>query len=153
MKLINRNELHKTETMFSSFKKHFIYLTVPGLSCSTWDPIPWPGIEPQSPVLGARSLSHGTTREVPLSLFFKSRALQSISSAPKTSHDSWLLHLFTYFNVPGLNCSMWDLVPWPGIDPGPQALGAQSPSHWATEEVLKLVCNHYSRVLVQNQLP
>ena len=85
--------------------------------------------------------------------FFKSRALQSISSAPKTSHDSWLLHLFTYFDVSGLNCSMWDLVPWPGIDPGPQALGAQSPSHWATKEVLKLVCNHYSRVLVQNQLP
>ena len=29
-----------------------------------------------------------------------------------------------------LSRSMWDLVPWPGIDSGPQALGAQSPSHW-----------------------
>ena len=26
----------------------------------------------------------------------------------------------------GLNCSMWDLVPQPGIEPGPPALEAQS---------------------------
>ena len=26
-------------------------------------------------------------------------------------------------------CSMWDLVPWPGIEPGPLALGEQSLSH------------------------
>ena len=25
-----------------------------------------------------------------------------------------------------LNCNMWDLVPWPGIEPGPPALGAES---------------------------
>ena len=31
---------------------------------------------------------------------------------------------------------MWDLVPWPGIEPGPPALGAQSLNHWATREVL-----------------
>ena len=30
------------------------------------------------------------------------------------------------------SCSMWDLVPWPGIEPWPLALGAQSLSHWAT---------------------
>ena len=24
------------------------------------------------------------------------------------------------------SCSMWDLVPWPGIEPGPPAMGAQS---------------------------
>ena len=28
------------------------------------------------------------------------------------------------------SCSMWDLVPWPGIEPGPLALGAQSLSDW-----------------------
>ena len=26
----------------------------------------------------------------------------------------------------GISCSMWDLAPWPGIEPGPPALGAQS---------------------------
>ena len=31
--------------------------------------------------------------------------------------------------------SMWDLVPWPGIEPGPPALGAQSISHWTTRAV------------------
>ena len=30
---------------------------------------------------------------------------------------------------------MWDLVPWPGLEPEPLALGAQSLSHWTTSEV------------------
>ena len=33
------------------------------------------------------------------------------------------------------SCSMWDLVLWPGINPGPPALGAQSLSHWTTRKV------------------
>ena len=37
--------------------------------------------------------------------------------------------------IPGLSCSMWDLVPWPGIEPGPFALGLWSPSYWTTREV------------------
>ena len=39
------------------------------LSCSMWDLVPWPGIEPGSPALGAQSLSHWTTREVPMNQF------------------------------------------------------------------------------------
>ena len=39
-------------------------------SCSMWDLVPWPGIEPRPPALGARSLSHWTTREVPRCIFF-----------------------------------------------------------------------------------
>ena len=34
-----------------------------------------------------------------------------------------------------LNCSMWDLVPWPGIKPRLPALGAQTLSHWSTRDV------------------
>ena len=34
-----------------------------------------------------------------------------------------------------LSYSMWDLVPWPGIGPGPPALRAQNLSHWTTREV------------------
>ena len=30
---------------------------------------------------------------------------------------------------------MWVLVPWPGIEPGPPALGAWSHSHWTTKEI------------------
>ena len=34
-----------------------------------------------------------------------------------------------------LSCGVWDIVPWPGIKPGPPALGAWSLSHWTTREV------------------
>ena len=36
--------------------------------------------------------------------------------------------------MPGLNCGVWDLVPWPGIESGPPTLGAQNFSHWTTRE-------------------
>ena len=39
-----------------------------------------------------------------------------------------------------LGCSTWDLVFWPGIEPGPPALGALSLSHWTTKEVSKRTC-------------
>ena len=59
-----------------------------GLSCSMWDLVPWPGIEPRPTVLGAQSLSHRTTREVPAS----AKSLQScptlcdpIDSSPPVS--------------------------------------------------------------------
>ena len=34
-------------------------------SCGVWHLVPWPGIEPGAPALGAWSLSHWITREVP----------------------------------------------------------------------------------------
>ena len=34
-----------------------------------------------------------------------------------------------------LSCSVWDLVPRAGIEPGPPALGAWSLSYWTTREV------------------
>ena len=79
---------HRTEYWHSRFlkkkkKKLFIYLTTPGLnwsmwdlqsslqhtgffSCSMWDLFPWPGLEPGPPALWVQSLSHWTTREVPM---------------------------------------------------------------------------------------
>ena len=46
-------------------KFFFYYFTMPGLSCSMWDLVLWPGIEPRLPVLGVWSFSHWITREVP----------------------------------------------------------------------------------------
>ena len=43
----------------------FLYLAALSLSCNMWDLVPWPRIKPWSPILGAQSLSHWTTREVP----------------------------------------------------------------------------------------
>ena len=58
------------------------------------------------------------------------------------------------------HCSMWDLVPQPGIEPGPPALGAWSRNHWATRKVPKCVYDlsfsllwliqHYNCLLLQN---
>ena len=39
------------------------------LSCSMWDLVPRPGIEPRPPESGALSLSHWTIREVPKTVF------------------------------------------------------------------------------------
>ena len=39
-------------------------------TCSKWDLVPGSGIEPGSPALGVRSLSHWTTREVPNVCFY-----------------------------------------------------------------------------------
>ena len=46
-------------------KLTYFYLALLGLSWSTWDLVPWPGIEPVPPALGAWVLGHCTTREVP----------------------------------------------------------------------------------------
>ena len=53
--------------LFSFF---FFFFAVLGLSCSIWDLVPHPGIEPQPPTLGAHSLIPWTTRQiVSLSMF------------------------------------------------------------------------------------
>ena len=76
---------------------------------------------------------------------------------PHPSHTSWdvilcllfwlhqeLTHLlffflikkkFIYLAVLCLSCGTWDLVPWPGIEPGPPAIGPGSLSHWTSREV------------------
>ena len=40
-----------------------------------------------------------------------------------------------YLAALGLRCSVWDLAPWPGTEPRPSALGAESLSRWTTREV------------------
>ena len=46
-----------------------IFVAARGIfSCGMWDLVPHPGTEPRPPELGARSLTHWTTREVPPSV-------------------------------------------------------------------------------------
>ena len=45
--------------------------------------------------------------------------------------QSSLQHVHSYYS-----CTMWDLVPRPGIKPAPPALGVCSLNHWAPREVL-----------------
>ena len=46
-----------------------------------------------------------------------------------------LCFLRKYLAVPDLSWGMWDLVPSPGMEPRPPALGARSLSNWTTKEI------------------
>ena len=64
-------------------------------SCDVWDLVPWPGIEPRPPALGAWSLNHWITREVPLialMLIFQSLGLSQVFPLEQELHF-WLLLL------------------------------------------------------------
>ena len=53
------------------------------------------------------------------------------------SRPSKKSYLFIYLFVlaaPGLSCGVWDLVPRPGIEPGPPAWGTWSLTHWTTRK-------------------
>ena len=66
-----------------------------------------------------------------------------------TKSQTWLSDLalaYISLAVLGLRCSMWDLVPWPGIEPLPSALGEWSLSHWTTREVPKLTFQYMSLI-------
>ena len=88
---------------------------------------PWDSLCPQQP-------------GPPLSQYTASRTVQDLETdqsqhqVHSTSHKAGLLNCwvhFTIFNIfiylaaPGLSCSMWDLVPWPGIKPWPPVSGIQ----------------------------
>ena len=60
-----------------------VYLAAPGLSCSMWDLVSWPGIEPRPPAWAAWSLNHWTSREVPRP-GFKWPSEQTIRTIPDT---------------------------------------------------------------------
>ena len=70
-------------------------------------------------------------------------------------HFFFLAMLDLSFSTQDLSCSMWDLVPQPGIEPRPPALGAQSLNHWTTKEVTGLYLkriqwiNRWSRSKIQ----
>ena len=81
--------------------------------------------------------SEQTLSLVFFSLFFKDQAFGFISNSalpkawaliifPMFSFKSFIIKkMFIYMAMPGLNCGIWDIVPPPGIEPMPPALGAQ----------------------------
>ena len=50
------------------------------------------------------------------------------------------------------SCSVWDLVPWPGIKTGPPALGAHSLSQWTTREIPRVLLYESNLYEVQGQV-
>ena len=71
------------------------------------------------------------------SVFYRLRTAPSWHSARRQGPFKNIYFYFIYLAVPSLSCSMWDLVPWPGIKSGSLELGAQTLSYWVTREVLK----------------
>ena len=118
--------------------------------------IPDPGIEPESPTLQAWSLplSHlGSTYRVQAPALSSGQFCPNYSRTPSyiwlgfsgayavlRCVSAWgekglfFFLIFIYLAEPGLSWSMWDLVPWPWIKPGPPELGTRN-SHWTTREV------------------
>ena len=62
--------LHET-THTHTHTHTYMYVAAPALSYNMGDLVQRPGIEPGPPALGAWSLSHGATREVPETSLFK----------------------------------------------------------------------------------
>ena len=88
-----------------------------GLPFPPAEDLPDPGMEPVSPALQADSLPSQPLGKPLINSFFKN-----------------IYYLFVYLacqvliaacRIFDLCCSMWHLVPWPGIETRPPALGAQ----------------------------
>ena len=128
-----------------------------GLSCPAACGIllPWPGIEPTSPVLEGGFLTTGPSGKSLKGLFllFDHRNFFTsffyfftswvhfciyfpIFSTPSNlvTFIACTLFLFIYFWPCHVACGI--LVPRPGIEPTPPALGARSLNPWTTGEVL-----------------
>ena len=65
------------------------------------------------------------------SVLLKKYLFTCLHQALVAAHRSFCLHC----SRRTLSCGLWDLVPWPGIEPRPPALGAHSLSHWTTRKV------------------
>ena len=90
----------------SFFSQKLINLAAPCLSCSVEDV--WSSLWPAGSFI---AVAFG------IFFFFFSYSMW----------DLWLQHMaYLVANMQNLSCGIWDLVPWPGMEPGPPAMGAQS---------------------------
>ena len=96
------------------FKNLFMYLAVPGLSCSMWDLVLWPGIEPGPPALGVWNLRHPGPPGKSLIYYYY--------------YFKWFYFIWPYSAAWGI------LVPWPGIKPVSLALRVQNLNHWTARQ-------------------
>ena len=123
--------LVRTSFFFFFLIIYLFILAMPGLNCGLWDLVPWPGIEPGLPALGAQNLSHWTTRETPVDISLYLSSFSPISnSSPhlrlsRTCYLCWRLHvllisrqnlliqphLWTFNSSPNGSCSYWYLCP------------------------------------------
>ena len=85
--------------LFNLFWLHWVFIAGSSLRHTgslvvayMWDLVPWPGTKPRPPALGAWSLTHWTTGEVPKLGFFSSASSKSPYKnffPPKIQHKNW----------------------------------------------------------------
>ena len=98
---------------------------------------PQPGIRSLSSAMKGMSPNHWTAREFPkLDIWFFLIYLFEHTG-------SWLWHAGSCV-IQTLSCCMWDLVPWPGLEPWLPALGTWRFIHWTTWEVPLFFFGHAS---------
>ena len=79
-------------------------------SCSRWDLDPRPGTEPRPPALGEQSLSHCTTKEVPLCTFiiiFSSEDTYSLLRLPWWLSEESACNVGDPGSIPGVGRFPW----------------------------------------------
>ena len=113
----------KTVQILCQFKKYliiiFIYLAVLGLGWGMWDLVPWPGIKPGPPALGACSLGHWTTREVPFANFLiclfccSYWAVWVLYICTLTPYQTWFGNMFYHSVSESVSCSVVSNSLWP----------------------------------------
>ena len=126
-----------------------------GLPCPSPRDLPRPRIKPAFPALAGRFLTSEPPGTLQLSYLAYRKCFYKDNSGSMNQNFLFLkkifIYLFMYLAVLGVcgtcnlgsslqpagsfSCSMWDLVPWPGIEPRFPALIAQNLSHWTTREV------------------
>ena len=117
-------------------------MAVPGLSSSTRDLVPWPGVKPRPSALGVLTLSHWTTREDFILLGLKIKSLThselsfvySVRGAlhflPAQGHPVFLGPFVDKTVRSSLNRAVWGCL-WPGL-PLPQVRPSAS-SAWGPQ--------------------
>ena len=102
-----------------------------GLSCHMWDLVPWQGIEPGPPALGAQNLSHWITREVHIAPFHqkpfrKGEGGRTYICTYSRSPPPWNLCLEVTGlcpQCPSIRAALRDAYPWPlAFVPGSEEL-------------------------------
>ena len=73
----------------------------------------------------------------------KKKKLLTYLTVQSVSCGTWDLqsslgHVGLFFHLSLISCYMWDLVPWPGIEPGTPLFGVWSLNHGTAGEVWKL---------------
>ena len=90
-------------------------------------------------------------RGIYVGVFISSLSILSLKKDNLTVSYGFILLIyfftFIYWGTQGLSCSIWDLIPQPGMESCPPALGVRILTHRTTREVPSMVLNNICMLL------